>query len=372
MQVKAAKSVLNDLRDSSGPPGTPITEMLASLVSEQGISDGISREQTKKYSQLLNKSIGRISLAFRPSIVSKGLLFSEDNPKNERKPFYHTVPPRLNPILEVPRDLGNMWHSVHDPQTASARHTVFDIWKDQESPHSQYSEHRLSQDQASEDSSIAYDELSDWELRLIDKLDRKLIWMFNETTPGQKPYHFTLLANHWLNRETWIVIDPVSRVSTDARRNQGDPRYNVPYPEPDLSPKPKYPNIVRKKAHTPRIDCWRAAMNQRRRVSGVLDIIRSVELYEDSAEEPPDGHIDPACWILPKPPQGFEMSTKQKSAWYEGGAGWQEQLDDWQRVRRGYRLRKALFEGRVNRNRVKEVATSVNRYCRRASLKVIS
>ncbi|KAJ5544243.1 hypothetical protein N7513_007054 [Penicillium frequentans] len=377
MQVQAAKSFLNDLRDSSGPPGTPITEILASLISEHGISeqcisDGVSEAQINKGSQHLKNSIGRISLAFRPSIVSKGISFSEDTPTNEKTPFCHTVPSRLNPIIEIPQDSGNMWHSVHDLQTASSRRTVFDIWQDQESPHAGYSEHRLSQYPALEDSSITYDELSDWELRLIDKLDRKLVWVFNETTPGQKPYHFTLLANHWLNRETWVVIDPVSRVSTDARRNNGDPRYNVPYPEPELGHKPKYPDFVRRKAHTPRIDCWRAAMNQQRRASGVPDIIRPVELYEGSAEEPPDGHIDPACWILPKPPQGFEMSTNQKNAWYEGGAGWQEKLDDWQRVRRGYRLRKALFEGRVNRNRVKEVATNVNRYCRRASCKVIN
>ncbi|KAJ5994448.1 hypothetical protein N7451_010172 [Penicillium sp. IBT 35674x] len=377
MQVQAAKSFLNDLRDSSGPPGTPITEMLASLISEQGISEqsisnGIPEAQMNKGSQHLKTPIGRSSLALGPNVVSKGIPCSEVTPTNERTPFYHTVPSRLNPTIEVPRDSGNMWHSVHDPQTASGRRTVFDIWQDQESPHSRYSEHRLSQYQALKDSSIAYDELSDWELRLIDKLDRKLVWVFNETTPGQKPYHFTLLANHWLNRETWVVIDPVSRVSTDARRINGDPRYNVPYPEPELGHKPKYPDVVRKKAYTPRIDCWRAAINQQRRASGVPDIIRPVGLYEDSAEEPPDGHIDPACWILPKPPQGFEMSTKQKNAWYEGGAGWQEQLDDWQRVRRGYRLRKVLFEGRVNRNRVKEVATNVNRYCRRASCKVIN
>lgn len=372
MQVKGAKSILNDLRDSSGPPGTPITEMLASLISEQGLSDSISGGQMKKGNQRLKKFTGRISLSFRPSIMSKGISFDENDPTNEKKNFYHTVPSRLNPILEVPRDSRNIWHSVNDSQTASARRTVFDIWQDQKSPHSRYSEHRLSQYQALEDSSTAYDELDDWELRLIDNLDRKLVWVFNETTPGQKPYHFTLLANHWLNRETWVVIDPVSRVSTDARRNHGDPRYNVPYPKPELSHKPKYPDVVRKKAHMPRIDCWRSAMNQRRRASGVPDIIRPVELYEDSAEEPPDGHIDPACWILPKPPQGFEMSTKQRNAWYEGGAGWQEQLDDWQRVRRGYRLRKVLFEGRVNRNRVKEVATNVNRYCRRTSLKLIN
>ncbi|KAJ5759164.1 hypothetical protein N7520_006320 [Penicillium odoratum] len=374
MQVKAAKSVLHDLRASSGPPGTPITEMLADMISEQGISDSISGKRMKKSSQrsqCVKHPSGKLSLALQSSFARKGILVSPDKLANRRKPLFYTEPSRLNPTLEAPRDPANMCHSMHEPRAASDRRTVLDIWQGRESPHAKHPGHRPSQYLALEDS-LASDELSDWELRLIDKLDRKLIWMFNETTPGQKPYQFTLLANHWLNRETWIVIDPVSRVSTDARRHRGDPRYNVPYPEPDLPSRPKYPDIMRKRAHMPRIDCWRAAINQRRRASGIRDAVRQVDLYEDSVEEPPDGHIDPACWILPKPPQGFEMSTKQKNAWYEGVAGWQEQLEDWQRVRRGFRLRKALFEGRVNRNRVKELATNVNRYCQRASLKVIN
>ncbi|KAJ5129896.1 uncharacterized protein N7515_005935 [Penicillium bovifimosum] len=190
-------------------------------------------------------------------------------------------------------------------------------------------------------------------------------------TPGQKPYHFALLANHWLNKETWLVIDPVSRVSNDARRKWGDPRFNVPYPSPDWSPRPKYPVARRKRAQRPRIDSWRAAVNKQRKISGVRDAIRTVTLYDESAEEPPDGHIDPGCWALPKPPQGFEMSTAQKNAWYEGGAGWQETLEDWQHVHRGYRVQKALHEGRVNRGKLKEVASRVNRCCRTASGKLI-
>ncbi|OQD82905.1 hypothetical protein PENANT_c019G02940 [Penicillium antarcticum] len=180
-----------------------------------------------------------------------------------------------------------------------------------------------------------------------------------------------MLANHWLNRETWIVYDPISRVNNDARREWGDPRFNVPYPNPILSPRPKYPRIIKKRAHTPRIESWRAAVNRQRKVSGIRDAIRTVELFEASAEEPPDGHIDTACWALPKPPQGFEMSTAQKNAWYEGGAGWQEKLEDWQQVRWGYRLRKGIYEGRVNRGKVREVAAQVSKYYRGASGKLM-
>jgi hypothetical protein len=203
--------------------------------------------------------------------------------------------------------------------------------------------------------------LSSWEVRMMHRLDRKLVWLFNEFTPGQKPYHFAILANHWLNRETWLVIDPVSRVPIDARREWGDPRFNVPYPRPTFGPKRKYPAVPRKQTRILRIESWRVAVNQQRKASGIREAIRTVKLYEESADEPPDGHIDPACWILRKPPQGFEMSTRQKNAWFEGGAGWQERLDDWQHVQHGYLIHKLIYEGRVNRTWIKDVVAQINK-----------
>ncbi|KAA8644059.1 uncharacterized protein ATNIH1004_008256 [Aspergillus tanneri] len=213
--------------------------------------------------------------------------------------------------------------------------------------------------------------LSDWEIRLIDGLDRRLGWLSCQLSPGRKAFHFALLANHWLNKKTWIVDDPVSRVPIDVRRQLGDPRFNVPYPMPEWKPKPKYPEVSSKPAHTPRIDSWRKAMNRQRKASGLKDIIKSVELYDGSIEDPPDGRVDPASWILRKPPQGIHMSTKQETTYYEGGAGWQEQLGDWQRIRRGYRIRKGIHEGRVNRNRAKQFALDVAEYPRKAKLQIV-
>ncbi|RAK94860.1 uncharacterized protein BO80DRAFT_315546, partial [Aspergillus ibericus CBS 121593] len=216
---------------------------------------------------------------------------------------------------------------------------------------------------------IPIKELSNWEIQFIDGLDRKLEWLYNQLSPGRRPYHFAMLANHWLNRETWVVIDPPTRISIDARRQLGDPRFNVPYPEPDWTPKPKYPKMLRKTACTPRIDSWRVAVNRNREISGPRDIVKVCQLYDDAADDPPDGKVDPSCWILRKPPQGIHMSTRQKQVYYEGGAGWQETLDDWQRVRRGYRIRKAIHEGRVNRTRAKEIATGISRYYRMVAAK---
>ncbi|KAK2804321.1 hypothetical protein FQN50_006612 [Emmonsiellopsis sp. PD_5] len=214
--------------------------------------------------------------------------------------------------------------------------------------------------------------VSNPEIRLIYDLDRRLEWLSSEVEPGRKPFHFLLLANHWLNTSTWIVLDPVSRVSATQRRLYGDPRFNYPPPQPSRETiKPKYPTPHRTKIHAPRLDSWRLAINGVRRSSGVQEFLKSVELYDGSADEPPDGAIDPASWILRKPPEGFKMSDKQRNAYYEGCWGWSEKLDDWQHVPRGYRVRKVICEGKANRRRVKELAKKATDRCRKVTKRAI-
>ncbi|KGO69568.1 hypothetical protein PEX1_071590 [Penicillium expansum] len=366
MQMGPKEAVFDNIGDSSGPPGTPKTELLVSYVSDPSSSlRGHLKRPRNSTEGCLHISEDRKS--FRLLVENEVLL------SNERRTYSKTIQWNSAPARSHFRGKGT---------NSKARPPLSDEWQfmcDPKHPvHSRRQEKRpgievirCPADQVQLKTGCAVDELSDWEIRMMERLDRKLLWLFNEFTPGKKPYHFALLANHWLNKETWYVYDPVSRVSTDGRRMWGDPRFNVPYPQPVFSPRPKFPVSERKRAQTPRIDFWRAAVNKQRKVSGIRDAIRTITLYDESAEEPPDGHIDPGCWVLPKPPQGFEMSTAQKNAWYEGGAGWQEKLDDWQQVHRGYLLHKALHEGRVNRGRVKEVAAQVNKCCRTASEKLI-
>lgn len=101
--------------------------------------------------------------------------------------------------------------------------------------------------------------------------------------------------------------------------------------------------------------------------SGLKPFTRGIELYESSTEDPPDGKIDPDCWLIRRPPQGLGLSARQREKYYEGGAGWQEKWSDWQRIKSGYRVRKAIYEGRVNRTRVKEIAHGIARYCRQVT-----
>lgn len=365
MQMGPKEAVFDNIGDSSGPPGTPTTELLVSYVSDSSSSlrEHLRRQQNSTEGGL-RTSEDRTSFTSR-LFIGNQVLFS--NGREYTKTIQWNSAPAMFRGKETNSKarpaLSDEWRFIYDSKhpglfRRQGKRQEIDIT-------------RCSADQIQLITGGAVDELSDWEVRMMEMLDRKLLWLFNEFTPGQKPYHFALLANHWLNRETYVVFDPVSRVPTDARRAWGDPRFNVSYPKPVFSPKPKYPASKPKRAQTPRIDSWRAAVNRQRKVSGIRDAIRTVTLYDESAEEPPDGHIDTGCWVLPKPPQGFEMSTAQKNAWYEGGAGWQEKLDDWQQVHRGYRLRKALHEGRVNRGRVKEVAAQVNKCCRTASGKFI-
>ena len=360
MQGESAKALLQELKDSSGPPGTPMMDILSSFASVNSVNELVSAAGKKK--QRIGRQ-SRSSAEKMPFVAQRGVRGSRGQPlgslnPNDMNGRSNTVPLRLKRIPTALGSLGDRQHSLR--RRIIDRHTVHELLQPQEGNLMGHQDR-----QPVEGTRATFNELNDWEIRLLHKLDRKLVWLFNETTPGQKPYHFALLANHWLNRETWLVIDPISRVSTDARRIQGDPRFNVPYPEPDLRARPKYPAPMRTRIHPPRIDSWRAAVNRHRRLSGVRERVPPVELYLESAEEPPDGHIDTACWMLPKPPQGFEMSSKQKSAWYEGGAGWQETLEDWKLVKRGYRLRKGIFEGRVNRHRVMEIGRSVYGHSRR-------
>ncbi|EFE37712.1 hypothetical protein TRV_07627 [Trichophyton verrucosum HKI 0517] len=191
--------------------------------------------------------------------------------------------------------------------------------------------------------------LSRPEVRLVDNLDRKLEWLSSEMDPGRKSFAFLLLHNHWLNRATWVVMDPSSRLTVQKKRIQSDPRVNKKAfggksnaVLPDLTPAP------RARAVTPRIDSWRVAVNQARVSSGAKEIPK-VELLEGSAEEAADNNVDPASWILKKPPQGHGMSNKQKQTYFEGPGGWSEKLEYWENVPRLYRVRRVVLQGKANR-----------------------
>lgn len=212
--------------------------------------------------------------------------------------------------------------------------------------------------------------LSNPEIRLMDDLNRKLDWLACEMDPGRKPFHFAVCHNHWLNRATWVVLDPVSRVGIKTRRLYGDPRVNYPRRQskektPIREHLPASPGVL-----MPNLNSWRLAVNGARKSAGAMEVLNIVELFDGSAEEVQDGAIDPASWVLKKPPQGYSLTRKQKDAYFEGCGGWCEKLDDWQQVSRAYRARRVICEGKANRRRVAEVADTVSRRCRKTARQI--
>ncbi|KAJ5826374.1 hypothetical protein N7474_003512 [Penicillium riverlandense] len=349
----------------SGPPGTPITELLPSCTTDRTVASRASGPvQRKECSGYQWESYDKVFRTIEDMLIRRHMRLLAIDPAGSETMKWNSAPARFRlskgPLSGVAMSVEHQeWQPMRPSKRDADSHVISEMMRDNLPYNSKVSKRPRAL--PTPERKECKEDLCDWEVRMMHRLDRKLVWLFNELTPGQKPYHFAILANHWLNRETWLVTDPVSRVPIDARREWGDPRFNVPYPNPTFSPKPKYPVIPRKQTRIPRIESWRVAVNQQRKTAGIREAIRTVGLYEESADEPPDGHIDPACWILRKPPQGFEISTRQKTAWYEGGVGWQEKLDDWQHVRHGYLMHKLIHGGRVNRTWFKEVAAQINK-----------
>ncbi|KAL4793654.1 hypothetical protein BDV19DRAFT_212148 [Aspergillus venezuelensis] len=343
------------------PPGSPKSAILGSLSFDSSVLE--HEHQYQQTSKMTSSSdISDFALGGEQQICSgKPLPVHTDIAEGSSRGGWHSLPLLGGHRLHRPTLM--TWHegSVSDQQDSITR-----VRLQRQKPTTDV--RKRHRKRKSPHFVLQAKDWSNWEVRLIYHLDKKLAWEADQLTPGQRPFHFALLANHWLNRETWIVYDPVSRVNTEKRREWGDPRFNVPYPAPAIAPTPKYPTSNHRRAHTPAITSWRDSVNQHRVVSGQKPIMRAIELYESSAEDPPDGKIDPSCWVLRKPPQGISLSARQKEEYYEGGAGWQETLNDWQRIKRGYRIRKAIYEGRVNRNRAKEIAYGITRCYRQATL----
>lgn len=365
MQLQASNQVKHNYHGFQEPPGTPASELLRSYASENSAPFGsLDRSQGAKIARHLSDENSQwISSLRQRQPPGRVPLDALDECNGSTMPAQQGA---QYPFPSIDAVLRRHWSSSFcDDLLQLPEKQVKSGTKDAKG---KCPEKRLRRPRP-KGRPLPLHKLNNWEIRWMDNLDRKLEWHFDQLTPGRRPFHFPLLANHWLNRKTWMVVDPVSRVPVDKKRQLGDPRFNVPYPAPRWEAKPKYPIVPHKKAYTPRIDSWRLAVNHQRRASGMRDVVRAVELFDDSVDEPPDGQIDPASWILRKPPQGFGMSSRQKDAYYEGGTGWHETLSDWQRVGHGYRVRKMVYDGRVNRTRAKEIALGMSRLCQKAITK---
>ncbi|KAK2753083.1 hypothetical protein FQN55_005043 [Onygenales sp. PD_40] len=386
MQIQTFDQTPPYLLGLAGRPGSPLSGVLRAMTSSGQLSESgerYARDTTQSYrsesSFADSNTLGRAAAqmfaarARLPHIYRDG-----DSAKQGNNGMLANVSQDANGVpfhqlISSTRQRGNGSEvTKHADNSTPPQSNQTEYWQ-QEPPHPVQNKHvsfRLPKKHQTRTGPClgSKTRVSNPEIRLIYDLDRRLEWLSGEVEPGRKPFHFLLLANHWLNTSTWIVLDPVSRVSATQRRLYGDPRFNYPLPQPSRdTTKAKYPAPHRTKINAPRLDSWRLAINGVRRSSGVQEFLKSVELYDGSVDEPPDGAIDPASWILRKPPEGFKMSDKQRNAYYEGCWGWSEKLDDWQHVPRGYRVRKVICEGKANRRRVEEIAKKATDCCRRVT-----
>lgn len=355
MQLRTPYCVKNGSLGPLVPPGSPISDILASISSHQASLLDLAKLDKKRSSVSSDMVIYRHARRHRrtSSILTRKPAMTDGAGKRCLAPGQNSlagVSPHNRQTLSCIDD--DPWTSSRSVECApTCEHKRFD---------------KKSNGSSAKDIpeiKIPIRILSDWEIRSIYALSCRLEWLANQLNPGRRPFHFAMLPNHWMNKRTWIVYDPPCRVSIDARRRLGDTRFFTAYPMPDWTPKLKYPQPHRKVVHRPRIDSWRNAVNRRRKSLGLTSFVKTIELYESSGEYPPDGKVDPASWMLRRPPQGVGPPRNQENVYYEGGTGWQETYRDWQRVPHGYRVRKMIHEGRINRNRVKEVALSVSRRC---------
>jgi hypothetical protein len=183
--------------------------------------------------------------------------------------------------------------------------------------------------------------------KFAEELNRKLTWLAYELSPGRTVFNWATFAATPLNPEWHVGYDGPARPSQYQKRKHGDPRFMNNDDQRAFRYEAPPPRRERKKE--PQIKTWRLIINNRRRSSGLKDLLKSIEQFEGSAEEPREGRIDTANWILRRPPQGFGMSTAQKNAYYEGELGWFETLEKWKRVKYTYLIRRYWKEGQNNR-----------------------
>ncbi|KUL91905.1 hypothetical protein ZTR_01454 [Talaromyces verruculosus] len=171
---------------------------------------------------------------------------------------------------------------------------------------------------------------SDVEWHFVDTLDRHLEWLANECRPGQRGFKFPVLPKNWFNNGKWLVYTNPCGASVEYMRRHA--QCDVRADDYEQIGRCKSSTAVsRRRMRVKSIESWRAAINRARRDHDMVGV-RSIEIFMSSTEDTPDTVIDPANWILRRPPQGFEMPSRQKAAYWYGGIGEWAKLEEWQAI----------------------------------------
>ncbi|KAJ5633723.1 hypothetical protein N7528_001565 [Penicillium herquei] len=95
MQVEASKALVNKLRDSSGPPGTPIVETFSSLGSEQSAGNA-SEQQMNRACQRSETSIVKLPFTIQQAVMRNRAHLLDKTNHGKTKTHYNTLPLRLD------------------------------------------------------------------------------------------------------------------------------------------------------------------------------------------------------------------------------------------------------------------------------------
>lgn len=170
----------------------------------------------------------------------------------------------------------------------------------------------------------------DVEWRFVDTLDRHLEWVDNECRPGQRGFKFPILPKNWINKGKWLVYTNPCGASVEYMRRYAQCDFGTSDLE-EIDRQKGVTTAHRRRVRAESIESWRAAINKAREQHGMARVC-SAEIFTSSTEDTPDAVIDPANWILRRPPQGFEMPSRQKTAYWYGGIGEWAKLEEWQVV----------------------------------------
>ncbi|KAI9773716.1 MAG: hypothetical protein M1839_002050 [Geoglossum umbratile] len=181
------------------------------------------------------------------------------------------------------------------------------------------------------------------ERAFLDLMDRKLNWLHHELSPG-----FRCPEDN--PAESFLPISgPGHRKGSNQRaqaRVSGVPGSGGASSLPRIS-RIRQHKRIRYKVSNPKVDSWRIAMNNLRkggRRTASAELLCAVLQAEEGADQDPvEGTIDTAAWILRRPPQGWPTDP-------EGDLGTAEKMivkhQDWEKIRRPQRIMKYRYPGK--------------------------
>ncbi|KAI9861734.1 MAG: hypothetical protein M1813_005083 [Trichoglossum hirsutum] len=178
------------------------------------------------------------------------------------------------------------------------------------------------------------------ERTFLDLLDRKLNWLHHELSPGFRCPEDNPAESFRPVGGPQQEGSPNKRAQVHTNGAPGSGR------GPRLSriSKPRQKRRAGYWMPNPKVDSWRVAMNNLRKAThgtGNVELLRTVlQVEEGAGQEPREGTIDTAAWILRRPPQGWPAVSR-------GNSGAPEEIivkhQDWEKIRRPQRIMKRRY-----------------------------